>query len=175
MLRSTGAGILILAAATGCTTVYDLPDERVGETTLRLANGVPVGTVQLLRQGDRVTLAAAVTGLEPGTHGFHLHAIGKCIAPDFTSAGGHLNPDANSHGSMSEGGKHLGDLPNLEIGSNRSATSRVDLAGSAADVLAHIFDSDGTAVVVHADPDDYRTDPSGNAGPRIACGVIERS
>ena len=173
MLRSLGAGILVIAAGGGCSTVYDLPTERVGETTLRLADGTPVGTVQLLRQGELVTLAAAVTGLEPGIHGFHLHAVGECTAPDFTSAGGHLNPGDNSHGSMSAGGKHLGDLPNLEIGTNGSATSRVDLSGSAEGTLKAIFDDDGTAVVIHAKPDDYRTDPSGNAGPRIACGVIE--
>lgn len=173
MLRSLGAGLLIVAGAGGCTTVYDLPDERVGETTLRLSNGTPVGTVQLLRQGNEVSLAAAVAGMEPGTHGFHLHETGKCAAPDFSSAGGHLNPGAKAHGSMSASGKHLGDLPNLEIGSNRSGTARIDLPGLADDVLEDIFDADGTAIVVHANPDDYRTDPSGNAGARIACGVIE--
>ena len=175
MPRTILAGVAAIAALGGCASIADLPEERVGQAALRLANGIPVGTLQLLKRGDVVSYAVVLTGLEPGSHGFHLHTAGKCVGPDFTSAGGHLNPGGNSHGSMSDGGQHLGDLPNLEVGENRSASSRGDLMGPASDVLASIFDEDGTAVVVHAKPDDYRTDPSGDAGSRIACGVIEAS
>ena len=113
-------------------------------------------------------------GMSPGEHGFHLHTTGKCTAPDFTSAGGHLNPGNNTHGSMSPGGQHLGDMPNLTIAANGTGRAEVQLEGNATDVLADIFDADGTAVVVHEGPDDYRTDPAGDAGSRIACGVIKR-
>lgn len=169
------AGLVILAVNGGCASVESLSEQRVAEATLRLASGIPVGTVQIVRVGDRLTLNAAVTGLEPGEHGFHLHTVGKCIAPDFTSAAGHLNPGGKSHGSMSAGGMHLGDLPNIQIKANRTGAAQVDLQGNAADVLEDIFDADGTAVVIHAKPDDYKTDPSGDAGGRIACAVIEQA
>lgn len=171
--RVFGTIIASAALTAGCASISDLPEERIGEATLRLPSGIPVGSAQLIRTGNRVTLAAVVGGLEPGPHGFHLHTTGKCNAPDFSSAGGHLNPAGNSHGSLSAGGSHLGDLPNLEIATNRSATVRIDLAGDSKEVIADIFDSDGTAIVIHAKPDDYRTDPSGDAGSRVACGVIE--
>ena len=161
-------------ALAGCTTMDDLPNERVGETTLLFANGTPAGTVQLLSSGQTVTVAVAAVGMSPGEHGFHLHTTGKCTAPDFTSAGGHLNPGNNTHGSMSPGGQHLGDMPNLTIAANGTGRAEVQLEGNATDVLADIFDADGTAVVVHEGPDDYRPDPAGDAGSRIACGVMKR-
>ncbi len=83
------------------------------------------------------------------------------------------NPGMATHGSMSPGGKHLGDMPNLTIGANRTGTAEVALDGNARDVIDDIFDADGTAVVVHAGADDYRTDPAGDAGARIACGVLK--
>ncbi len=156
----------------GCTTIDELPTERVGATTLQFSDGRPAGTVQLFSNGQTVTVAVAATGMSPGEHGFHLHTTGRCTAPDFTSAGGHLNPGDNSHGSLSPGGMHLGDMPNLTIGSNRSGAAETQLTGNADAVLDDIFDEDGTAVVVHAGPDDYRTDPAGDAGARIACGVL---
>ena len=157
----------------GCTTVDDLPSNRIGETTLYFANGLPAGTVQLLSNGQTVSVAIAAVGMSQGEHGFHLHTTGACTAPDFTSAGGHLNPGMATHGSMSPGGKHLGDMPNLTIGANRTGTAEVALDGNARDVIDDIFDADGTAVVVHAGADDYRTDPAGDAGARIACGVLK--
>ena len=159
----------------GCTTVDALPSDRVGETTLLFANGLPAGTVQLLSNGQTVTVAIAAAGMTPGEHGFHLHTTGKCTAPDFTSAGGHLNPGNKTHGSMSPGGKHLGDMPNLTIGANRTGSTEVQLDGNARDVLEDIFDADDTAVVIHAGPDDYRSDPAGDAGARVACGVLKRA
>lgn len=167
--------LLATAAATACTSVGDIPTDRVGQATLSFANGLPAGTVQLVADGAGVSAIVAVTGLAKGQHGFHLHAVGKCEAPDFTSAGPHLNPGGRTHGTMSSGGAHLGDMPNLTVGASGTATATIPLAGPRDTTLASIFDSDGTAVVIHADPDDYRTDPAGNAGKRIACGVITRS
>ena len=166
---SAFAAVLALSA---CSTIADLPPERVAETTLRFANGLPAGTVQLFSNGQTLTLNVAAAAMSPGEHGFHLHTTGRCTAPDFTSAGGHLNPGGATHGSRSPGGKHLGDMPNLVIGANRTGTAQVVLEGNARDVLADIFDEDGTAVVVHAGPDDYVSDPAGDAGARIACGVL---
>ena len=156
-----------------CSTLADLPTERLGQARLSFANGLPAGTAQLLSDGTTVSVAVAVSGLEPGPHGFHIHAIGKCEAPSFTSAGGHLNPAGREHGSQNPSGQHLGDLPNLVVGSNGTATAEVDLEGSPADVARAIFDGDGAAVMIHAGPDDYRSDPAGDAGPRVACGVLK--
>lgn len=174
MIRPTITCAALLALA-GCATVADLPTERVGSATLTLANGMPAGTAQLLASGDRLTLAVALTGIAPGEHGLHLHTTGSCKAPDFTSAGGHLNPTNEGHGSLDPDGQHFGDLPNITIGAGGSGSLTADLMGTRAQALDWIFDSDGTAVVVHADPDDYRTDPAGNAGPRVACGVLKPS
>ncbi|QPC98558.1 MULTISPECIES: superoxide dismutase family protein [Qipengyuania] len=172
-MRFFVASLALAAVVSGCTTIDSLPEERLGEATIRLPSGIPIGSAQITRKGDRLTLSAAVAGIEPGIHGFHLHTTGKCIAPDFTSAGGHLNPGGKAHGSLSAGGKHLGDMPNLDVASNRTATAVVDLPGEPSNVMADLFDADGTAIVIHANADDYRTDPTGNAGSRIACGVFE--
>ena len=116
-----------------------------------------------------------MVGLSPGAHGVHLHTTGSCTAPDFASAGAHLNPGGHQHGTSNPAGPHLGDLPNITVGSAGTGTVSATLSGTREDVLARLFDADGTAVVVHANADDYRTDPSGNSGGRIACGVLTRS
>lgn len=172
ILSIIGTAALALA---GCTSVSDLPTARVGAATLVFANGLPAGTAQLLSDGEDLSLAVAATGMTPGPHGFHLHAAGKCEAPGFTSAGGHLNPSGRKHGALAAGGAHLGDLPNLAVGPNGVGTATEAIPGPPDVVLAQIFDADGTAVVIHADADDYRTDPAGNAGARIACGVLRRA
>jgi superoxide dismutase, Cu-Zn family len=156
----------------GCDTIGSIPTERIGSARLTLSNGVPAGTAQLLGSGDTVSLTLAVTGLTPGKHGFHLHTTGLCDRPDFTSAGGHLNPAGAGHGLDDDDGSHLGDLPNLVVSGSGTATTTVELRGSRAYVLDALFDNDGTAVIIHADPDDGKTDPSGNAGARVACGVL---
>ena len=162
-----------VAMLAGCTTLADVPTSRVGQATLSFANGLPAGTAQLLRDGSGLRIVVAATAMAPGPRGFHLHTTGKCEAPGFTSAGGHLNPDGRKHGSQAPGGPHLGDLQNLEIGANGSGAATLEIAGGEA-ALAAIFDADGTAVVIHAAADDYRTDPTGNAGARVACGVLRR-
>lgn len=170
--------LLISAAAlalAGCSTLDSMPTERVGEVDMSFANGLPAGTGQLVSDGRTLSLAVAVTGLEPGEHGFHLHTTGQCTAPDFTSAGGHLNPTGREHGSLNPQGKHLGDLPNLVVGASRSTSTEVDLGADTRELRETLFDNDGTAVIVHAKADDYRSDPAGDAGPRVACGVLRQS
>lgn len=162
------------AALAGCRTAADVPMATLGETTLTFANGSPAGTARLMRDGGGVSIAVTVNGMTPGAHGYHMHTVGRCEAPKFESAGGHLNPDNRRHGTLAAGGAHLGDLPNLQVGSDGTGRSTEIVAGGDA-ALVSIFDGDGTAVIVHAQPDDYRTDPSGNSGDRIACGVLRRT
>ena len=162
-------------ALSGCSTINDLPTERLAEARLDFANGLPAGTAQILSNGRTISLAVAASGLEPGEHGFHLHTTGRCTAPDFTSAGGHLNPAGREHGSLNPQGKHLGDLPNLVVGASRSASTEVEIGPDNAELRNSLFDDDGTAIVIHAGADDYRSDPAGDAGSRVACGVLKRS
>lgn len=172
------ATIILVTAGLGlasCETINDIPTERLASAQLSFANGVPAGTAQVVASGERVTLGIGVTGMSPGPHGFHLHTTGDCRAPDFTSAGGHLNPLGAEHGKDNPKGSHVGDLPNLEVGASRTASTTVDLGHDRAALMDWLFDNDGTAIVIHAGPDDYKSDPAGAAGPRIACGVLKRS
>jgi Cu-Zn family superoxide dismutase len=175
MKRALIYALPLATALAGCQTIDEVPNERIGQATLRLASGLPGGTAQLLASGDQINISIAVTGLAPGVHGVHLHMTGSCEAPDFTSAGGHLNPGGHQHGTSNPAGAHLGDLPNVTVGSTGSGSVSATLSGPHEEILAQVFDGDGTAVVVHAGADDYRTDPSGNSGGRIACGVLTRA
>lgn len=173
MIRLACAVPLVLTLS-ACASVGELPDRQLGKAALNHANGLPAGTAVLTGSGDRVRLTIAAIGITPGPHGLHLHTTGKCEAPGFTSAGGHLNPGGHQHGSANPAGSHLGDLPNLAVNSNGAGSLSVDLPGTSAEIEAQLFDADGTAVVIHASADDYRTDPTGNSGARIACGVLSR-
>ena len=172
--RSAISGILPIAALGACQTVDEAPASRVAQATLRLADGAPAGTAHVLVAGAQVNISVAAAGLSPGVHAMHLHTAGACEGPDFASAGGHLNPAGRQHGHENPAGAHLGDLPNIIVGEAGAGTASATLEGGPAEVLAHLFDADGTAVVIHAGPDDYRSDPAGNAGGRIACGVLTR-
>lgn len=153
----------------------DIPTTRLAAATLQGANGLPAGTALITAAGDAVTLNVAAAGIAPGPHGIHLHMIGNCTAPGFTSAGGHLNPGGHQHGTDNPAGSHLGDLPNIVLASSGAGTLSTTLRGTRAAIEAALFDADGTALVIHASADDYRTDPTGNSGGRIACGVLKRS
>jgi Cu-Zn family superoxide dismutase len=121
----------------------------------------------------RVHVSVHVQGLTPGQHGLHLHAVGAC-APDFAAAGGHFNPGAHQHGLANPAGPHAGDLPNLEV--NPAGVGRLNAAVERVTLSAgplSLFDLDGSAIVIHAAPDDQLTQPIGGSGARIACGVIE--
>ena len=159
----------------GCTSVGQIPTARLASGMLHTANGAPAGTVMLLAAGEDVTINVAAIGLPPGTHGIHLHTVGSCLAPDFASAGGHLNPHSMQHGTANPAGSHLGDLPNLVIDSRGAGAVSAKLRDNRASAEAELFDGNGTAVVIHADPDDYKTDPAGNSGKRIACAVLKRA
>ena len=174
MRVAMGLMAAMAAAVAGCATMDEAPLDAVGEARLSFADGRPAGTASLLSDARGLRVVVSATGMTPGPHGFHLHTTGKCEAPSFTSAGGHLNPDNRKHGALAPGGAHLGDLPNLPIGADGTGRA-TEAAPGGVSALGAIFDGDGTAVIVHANPDDYRTDPTGNAGGRVACGVFSRS
>jgi len=136
------------------------------------AQGKEVGTATLLPAGTGIRLAVQVNGLPAGEHGIHVHAVGKCEAPKFESAGSHWNPADKKHGLDNPAGAHAGDMPNLTV----DADGRGIVNATIADMtVAQLLDSDGAAVVVHAKKDDQKTDPSGDSGDRIACGVLGSS
>lgn len=120
--------------------------------------------------GIEVRVQAA--GLPAGHYGVHLHAAGRCEGPGFESAGPHWNPTARQHGKLNPAGHHLGDLDNLDVDESGAGRLEFRITGAAISGAEGLLDADGAAVVIHADPDDYRTDPSGNSGARIACGVL---
>lgn len=172
--RRAAFALLACTALGACATTDAGTSGPLASASLRSADGAPMGEATVVRTGDTVEVRLAVQGMAPGAKGAHLHAIGKCEAPGFTSAGPHLNPGQRQHGHDNPMGAHLGDLPNVTVGADGrgSVTWRPD--GSWEALSAQLFDGDGTAVVVHAGPDDYRTDPSGNSGARIACGELLR-
>lgn len=181
MFRSSCAALLAATLA-ACTSADNTGDVDAGNAaaapvasaTLLAPDGSPRGSATLTAAGDGLELHIAATNLPAGPHGLHLHAIGKCDAPDFTTAGPHLNPHAKQHGTENPQGTHLGDLPNLVAGADGKAALTARLGGTRAELDGLLFDADGTAIVVHATADDYRTDPSGNSGARIACGTLTR-
>lgn len=170
---------ITLAMASGCATHGDrdigAPLEAggaVASATLHAADGADVGRVMAseVQGGLRFTIEAR--GMPPGTHGAHVHTIGRCDPPGFESAGGHWNPTGSHHGSLNPAGPHMGDLPNLIIGTDGRGTLGITIPDA---TMAGLLDADGAALVVHAGPDDMMTDPSGNSGGRIACGVFAAS
>lgn len=170
--RITTIGLVLLGLA-GCHERPPIGERIAGGATaaavLHDERGTDIGhaTATEVAGGMRFTLD--VHGLPPGTHGAHVHTIGACDAPGFTTAGGHWNPMGTKHGGMNPQGPHEGDLPNLVIGSDGRGTVGVVIPGAS---IAALLDSDGAAMIVHANPDDLVTDPSGNSGGRIACGVL---
>jgi Cu-Zn family superoxide dismutase len=141
---------------------------------LKSADGKDVGSVKLTQLPQGVLLTLAVKGLPAGEHAFHVHAVGKC-EPPFTSAGGHFNPAGKKHGITVAEGHHAGDMPNLHVPQGGDLT--VEVMNTAITLEKgkpnSVFDNDGSAVVIHAKADDYKSDPAGDAGGRIACGVIQ--
>ena len=137
--------------------------------SLRTANGLDAGHANVAEVAGGLRYTVDVKGLPAGTHGAHIHTTGRCDAPDFTTAGGHWNPTSAKHGSMNPQGPHEGDLPNLIVGTDGRGTLGVTVPGA---TMAGLLDADGAAIVIHAGADDLMTDPSGNSGGRIACGVF---
>jgi Cu-Zn family superoxide dismutase len=162
-----------LLVAAGVAALSFAAQAQTAKASLKDTTGKDVGSVQLLQTPHGVLLKMSLKGVEPGEHAFHIHAVGKCEAP-FTSAGGHFNPASRKHGMEAAEGAHAGDMPNLYIPANGEL--RIDVANHmitlAKGQANSVFDADGSSIIIHAGPDDYKTDPTGNAGDRIVCGVI---
>lgn len=168
--KTASAALALLLA--GCASVGPIADTRT--VTLRDGAGRTVGTALLAPASGGVQVVVSVNGLPPGVHGVHVHERGRCEGPDFTTAGGHFNPASRQHGLENPAGPHAGDLPNLTVdadgrGALTGLARGAAITGTAASSLLR---PGGTALVVHAAADDQATDPSGNSGARIACGVI---
>jgi superoxide dismutase, Cu-Zn family len=168
------AAALILG---GCATAAMDGPGLQGQAVLRDKAGQQVGLATFTEGSDGLRMEVTGVGLPPGPKGVHIHAVGKCEPPDFVSAGAHFNPAGKKHGRLNPDGAHAGDMPNLTVTPVGAAgldvtTKAVTLKEGAP---ASVFGAGGTSLVIHALPDDEKTDPSGNSGGRIACGVITRN
>ena len=166
-----GGAALALAACSNERMETGMPVANAMHATATIhdATGATIGraTATDVAGGIRYTIDAH--GMPPGTHGAHVHMTGRCDAPGFTTAGGHWNPTDAKHGMMNPMGAHAGDLPNLIVGTGGRGTLGITVPGQ---TMAGLLDTDGAAIMIHAGPDDLVTDPSGNSGGRIACGVF---
>lgn len=162
------------AAALGaCATDTGSTDVVSARAELADASGAPRGTATISETGTGIRVAIDARNLPPGVHAAHLHTTGACVPPDFASAGGHWNPLGREHGRENPRGQHMGDMPNLIVGQDGTGVLEITIDGARlAGGDAALLDEDGAAVVIHATADDYRSDPAGNAGARIACGVV---
>lgn len=162
-------GSIILSGCAGMSQGGQSATAQLQPTQGNQANG----TVSFTRQGDKLMLDARIAGLTPGQHGFHIHEKGDCSAPDAMSAGGHFNPSGTAHGGLEHALHHAGDFGNVTADASGNATLQASVPMSQAALDKGAANSIvGRAIVVHADPDDLKTQPTGNSGKRVACGVI---
>ena len=169
-LAAAGVAALLATAA-----ALPASAELMANAQLKDGSGKAMGDVDLVQTQSGVLIKLQLKGIAPGEHAFHVHAVGKCEAP-FESAGPHFNPTNHKHGMLSGQG-HAGDMPNLHV--PQSGELSVEVLNSAISLDKgkpnSVFDNDGSSLVIHAKADDYKTDPAGNSGDRIACGVIQQS
>jgi Cu-Zn family superoxide dismutase len=162
---------LVAVAAAGCASVTGPSATAILQPTTGNSTS---GTVRFVQAGDQVTVSGEVRGLKPNAeHGFHVHEKGDCSSGDGMSAAGHFNPDGKPHGQHSHGAHHAGDLPSLKA--NASGVAAFSFQSNSVRVGSGATDVVGRGLIVHRDPDDFKTQPTGNSGPRLACAVIVKS
>lgn len=160
--------ILLLLLITACAPAF--PSKFVTAwADLNNSKNLPVGTGVFVDTPDGILLKLNVTALPPGVHALHIHEVGKCEPPDFKSAGAHYNPYGKKHGVKNFEGPHAGDLPNIIVGDNGYVQVEILIKDN-----GFLANPNGTSLVIHETADDEITDPAGNSGSRIACGVIKR-
>ncbi len=170
-----GQSLLVAAALMIPGALWAQTAQKAAQAGILNAKGEKIGTAELKEVPGGVKIKLSVARLPVGTHALHIHAVGKCDPPDFKSAGPHFNPGGKKHGSKNPEGAHAGDLPNFEAGKNgRARVSLIARHVTLGDGPNSLFHPDGTALVIHEKADDYVTDPAGNAGGRIACGIVQK-
>ncbi|TWO73057.1 superoxide dismutase family protein [Caenimonas sedimenti] len=170
-MRFTLAALAAAAVLAGCASMSSGP--RAVAMLQATTGNTTSGTVEFVQSGGKVMVSGEVRGLKPGAeHGFHVHEKGDCSSGDGMSTGGHFNPGGQPHGQHSHGTHHAGDLPSLRA--DAAGVARFSFESSTIAVGSGMADVVGRGLIVHRDPDDYRTQPTGNAGPRLACAVIAR-
>jgi Cu-Zn family superoxide dismutase len=165
----------VAAVLAGCASVPSDKAPLSAEAVLKDKDGKQVGVATLIETPEGVRVAVTGYRLPPGGHGLHVHAVGRCDPPEFTTAGAHFNPTNKQHGRMNPAGPHAGDLPNLDV--KASGEAGLDITTKAFTLSPgpnSLLGDKGSSIVVHANPDDDKTDPTGNSGGRIACGVITK-
>lgn len=165
-------GLAAVAMLAGCATTAAPIGGDSASATLAEPGGRIVGRATVTQEAGGARVRVEVEGLAAGTYGAHIHRTGRCEAPAFDSAGAHWNPTGQQHGFRNPSGRHRGDLPNLVVGANGRGQLSFTIRAAMLRDEAGMLDADGAAVMIHAQADDYRTDPSGNSGARIACGVL---
>jgi Cu-Zn family superoxide dismutase len=172
MRRAVFLAVLLVLSGKFALAAEETWSSAVAE--IRDARGDVVGRAVFTPKPQGVAVAVEISRLPPGTHGIHVHAVGKCDPPGFGTAGGHFNPGGKKHGLKNPEGPHAGDLPNLEVGSKKTGKLSATLPGATLKFgdPASLLGPEGSSIVIHAGADDGKTDPSGGSGDRIACGVI---
>jgi superoxide dismutase, Cu-Zn family len=174
-ISSVAAMLCVSAVLTGCAALdqgASKPSAIDAIAKLTDASGADRGHVEVVRRGDDLQLEIIARGFTPGTYGMHVHMVGKCDAPGFMSAGPHWNPTGAQHGRDNPLGQHRGDLPNLVIEPGMIGEVAVVIEGGALSGDGGLLDADGASFIIHAQADDMKTDPTGNSGGRVVCGVF---
>lgn len=168
--------LLMMPVVAGCAGMTPSTGKTVSEVIsadLARADGSWAGVATISRRSDGVFLSIEGQSAQPGTFGMHLHAVGKCEAPDFASAGGHWNPEMKQHGHDNPLGAHGGDLPNIVAGADNKLKLELKMQDIKLEGDGGFLDNDGGSIIIHEKADDNKTDPSGNSGKRIICGVFK--
>jgi Cu-Zn family superoxide dismutase len=177
LMRAIPSAVILLATLTACMQTGGASASSTtgsgndATATIRDVNGRELGTLTVTEDRTGLVTAGTLRGLKPGLHAIHIHTVGRC-EPPFDNAGAHWNPAERRHGFENPAGPHMGDMQNFTVADDSTGTLRVSTPGGTLRNAIPVLDADGSAIVVHALPDDYRTDPSGNSGARVACGVV---